>query len=108
MADSRIDTERAAVSGHVLELLQSLTQDTDIGPITLDTRLSDTGLDSVCVAYLIGEVQQYYELHDALYRALVTANVPILSLQVSRLVDSICELLPPNGRTEKRGTNAGL
>ena len=93
MTRPRVDVERDSVAEYILEMLRSLTQDVDIGPITLQTCLGDTGLDSVCIAYLIGEIQQYYRLKDALYRALVKANMPILTLRVYQLVDCVCESL---------------
>ncbi len=96
MSQSRADVERDSVVEHVLEVLRSLTQDVDVDPITLQTCLGDTGLDSVCVAYLIGEIQQYYGLKDALYRALVKANLPILTIRVYQLVDCVCEALAQN------------
>jgi len=96
MSQSRADVERDSVVEHVLEVLRSLTQDVDVDPITLQTCLGDTGLDSVCVAYLIGEIQQYYGLKDALYRALVKANLPILTIRVYQLVDCVCEALVQN------------
>lgn len=93
MAESKNDIGREGVTSHVLNMLRTLTEDIDVDPITLQTPLCDTGLDSVCVAYLIGEIQQYYGLQDAVYKALVKANLPILTIRVFQLVDCVCAAL---------------
>jgi acyl carrier protein len=93
MENAKLNGTREAVASHVVEILQSLLIDKDPGPITLETALGDTGLDSVCVASLIGDIQQSYGLRSALFRALVKPNVPILTLRVSEIVDCVCETL---------------
>src|SRR5580698_4982644 len=94
------DGTREAVASHVLEILRSLVQDEDATPITLETCLGDTGLDSVCGACLIGDIQQSYGLRDALYTALVKPSVPVLTLRVSQFVDCVYETLPRNCAAE--------
>ena len=84
------EANRQEVSGRILEILHTLTADQDV-ELTLNTQLCDLGIDSVCVAYLIGDVQQHYALGDALYTALVTAGKPIMTLRISHLVDHICQ-----------------
>jgi hypothetical protein len=92
---------REDVANHIMEKLRSLTEDVDIDTITLQTCMGDTGLDSVCVAYLIGDIQQKYELGDAVYRALVPGVSPILTLQVSEIVDCVCECLVQSSPAER-------
>jgi acyl carrier protein len=103
MKGSSSEIGREDVANHILEMLRTLTEDVNIDPITLQTYLGDTGLDSVCMAYLIGEVQQKYELQDAVYRALVKANSPILTLRVSEIVNCVCECLLRNSTAEQEG-----
>jgi len=103
MQGSSTEIGREDVANHLLEMLRTLTQDVDIDPITLQTCLGDTGLDSVCVAYLIGEIQQQYALRDCVYRALVKTNTPILTLRVSEIVDCVCECLLQNRPAEQEG-----
>jgi hypothetical protein len=103
MKGSRNEIGREDVANDILEMLRTLTNDVDIDPITLQTYMGDTGLDSVCMAYLIGEIQQKYELQDAVYRALVKANSPILTLRVSEIVDCVCECLLQNSPAKQEG-----
>jgi hypothetical protein len=70
-------------------VLAGLIQEADGPPIEYATQMGDTGLDSICVAYFIGELQQFYGLGDALYKMLVAANRPILQVRVSDLVEFI-------------------
>jgi hypothetical protein len=103
MVDLKLNSEkREAVANHVLQILQSLALDSDAEAITGETALGDIGLDSVSIAYLIGEIQQSYGLRDALYRALLGgANPPpIVNLRVSHLIDSIYETLTETGISE--------
>jgi len=76
----------------LVEILQTLAQDCNV-PITSETSFEEIGVDSVSVAYLIGEIQQSYGLRDALYKALVKNNEPILALHLSKFVDCLCEAL---------------
>jgi hypothetical protein len=98
MLDLKLNSEkREAVQNHVLGILQSLAVDSDPEAITGETALGDIGLDSVSIAYLIGEIQQSYGLRDALYRTLLGTNLPIVNLRVSHFVDRICETLAQMG-----------
>lgn len=84
-----VDTSREAVLRHICEMLEVLIQDPGGPPVTSATRLSDAGLDSICSAYLIGELQQFYGLGDILYRKLFVADNPVQHIQVCDLVELI-------------------
>jgi hypothetical protein len=103
VAKTKPETVRDQVAAHVLGMISSLTQEMDLAPITLESCLGDTGLDSVSVAYLIGEIQQHYRMGDGLYKALVRANFPILKTQVGTLVDLVCEGLAQGDRAVAGG-----
>lgn len=91
---------REDVTNYILGKLRSVTEGVDIDEITLQTCVGDTGLDSVCVAYLIGDIQQNYKLGDAVYRALIPGESPILTLRVTEIVDCVCDCLGQCSPTE--------
>ena len=80
---------------HVSEVLAALSEDADGSPIGYETRLGDTGLDSICIAYFIGDLQVFYGLGDALYKRLIVAGLPLLEVRVSELVEFILGDLAP-------------
>ncbi len=83
---------------YVVEILEDITAEWDIGEITPETSLGELGLESISLVYLLGEVQQRYELQDRLFEKLRAEESILIDLCVSDVVDDVCELL--NGRTD--------
>jgi len=93
MPNTKLDgATRDAIESHLFEILRSLVQDSDVA-ITSEASFEEIGLDSVSVVYLIGEIQQSFGLRDALYKALVKNNEPLLALRVARFAECVCETL---------------
>jgi hypothetical protein len=94
------DRAKQEATTHVLEILQCLTADKDVN-LSLGMTLSDTGLDSVCIAYLIGDLQQYYALNDSLFTAITAAQLPLMAMTVSRLIDFVEDALGSPSKTPR-------
>jgi hypothetical protein len=93
MAGQNQSVERHAVFHYITEILAEITEDWDVGEISLETRLGDLGVESISLVYLIGEMQQYYNLQDLLFQRLRAAAIRITDLYVADIVDFVCELL---------------
>ena len=94
------EEESRQATAEILSILQSLTADQDI-QLTTDTPFCDLGVDSVCLAYLVGDLQQQHGLGDALYRGLVDFGQPLSQLRVSQLADQLCRARNSVSREER-------
>ncbi len=93
MRDETRGVERDAVLEYVTRMLEEITTEWDVGPITETTRLGDLGLESINLVYLIAEVQHSYGLQDLLFRKLVARGTHINELHVVEIVDFVREIL---------------
>jgi hypothetical protein len=87
--------------GFVTEILMELTVDLDVGPIESSDRLGNLGLESISLVYLIAEVQQRFQLGDALVQTLrreVGAEMPQLTVAAFARIVAHTATEPYNGR----------
>jgi hypothetical protein len=90
--------ERASIDGaallrYVTEILSEITQDWDVGEIVPSSRLGDLVLESISLVYLFGELQQTYQLGDALFSRLRRDKVQLNDLLVADVVQLVAEAL---------------
>jgi acyl carrier protein len=66
------------------EIFDDLGEDLDISGLTLtaDTKLTDLGMESISLVYLVSELQQHYGLGDRLFRRLRETGAMIRDLSV--------------------------
>jgi hypothetical protein len=76
----------------VLELLEEITADRDVGPLSADDALGELGLESINLVYLIAELQQEYALGDALISALRERRIDVRRLTAGELADMTAAL----------------
>lgn len=96
MAESEQNMERQAILQYVVGILQEITADWDVGEITIETCLGNLGLESISLVYLIAEIQQHYNLQDALFKRLRADEVNITLMRVGDIVDLVSELASPS------------
>jgi hypothetical protein len=79
-----VTTRRSVERAHelVLEILEDLTVDLDVGPVTGERLLGSFGLESISLVYLIAEVQEALSLGDRFVAALRAAEVGVLEMSV--------------------------
>jgi acyl carrier protein len=75
----------ADVLDFVLELLEEITADRDVEPLSPGHLLGDLGLESINLVYLIAELQQEFRLGDALISALRERRIDIRRLSAGEL-----------------------
>jgi hypothetical protein len=89
MRDKQKNVERDAILRYVIQMLEEITADWDVGEIAEGTRLGHLGLESINLVYLIAEIQQYYDLQDLLFRKLMALGIQINDLRVADLVEAV-------------------
>jgi acyl carrier protein len=71
---------------HVIGVLQEVTAEWDVEPISADTRLGGLGLESINLVYFIAEIQQYYGLQGRLLAGLTASRRLLTDWRVSEVV----------------------
>jgi hypothetical protein len=71
---------------HAIRVLQEVTAEWDVGPISADTRLGGLGLESINLVYFIAELQQHYGLGGRLLAGLTTSGRLLTDWRVSEVV----------------------
>lgn len=88
---------------HVIRVLQEVTAEWDVEPISADTRLGSLGLESINLVYFIAELQQHYRLQGRLLAGLTTSGRLLTEWRVSEVVTLIGQSRSsPMGGTEGR------
>src|SRR5262245_17145439 len=93
LVDAPAERSRTGIEAFILELLEEITQDWDIEKPTAVTELGSLGLESINLVYLIAELQEEYELADALITRLRRDRIDVRRLgvdQMAQLVDELC------------------
>jgi acyl carrier protein len=85
--------EQQDILAYLTKILTEITAEWDVGEISPETRLDSLGLESISLVYLIGEVQQHYNLQNVLFEKLRAAAIMITDLRVADVVDMVCEIL---------------
>ena len=91
-------TEPSTVQGTVIRMLEEITAEWDVGPITIGTRLGNLGLESINLVYLIAELQKQYRLQNLIFQKLIAAKIHVNDLQVADLVGYIENGIREEGR----------
>jgi hypothetical protein len=91
--EGRVDLERGQILRYVIQMLEDITADWDVGIVAPETSLGELGLESINLVYLIAEIQYTYGLEDFLFRRLTEAGISVNDLQVDRLVNFVVELV---------------
>lgn len=81
--------ERDGVLNTVTRMLEEITAEWDVGPITEQTRLGNLGLESINLVYMIAELQKQYSLQNLLFQKLIAAQIHVNDLQVADLANFI-------------------
>lgn len=83
------------------EILTDVTEDWDVGEITVDTRLIDLGMESISLVYLIAELQQSYGLGNELFRKMRAEGLLLKEMTVGDVLISVSDLVKVGGLGEK-------
>jgi aryl carrier-like protein len=101
--DAPVATDLAAsaagrdVLPFLLELLEEITADIDLEPLSADSELGSLGLESINLVYLIAELQQELGLGDALISLLRRERIDVRTLRagvLARLVERLRAPVP--------------
>jgi acyl carrier protein len=92
-ADEKLGVDRAAIYRDVIGILSDIVADWDVGEISADTSLGNIVLESISLVYLIGDLQQHYNLQDQLLQKLRESGTKVTDLRVGDIVDFVCEIL---------------
>jgi hypothetical protein len=90
-------THGEAVLDYVVGILEEVTGNRDVEPISSATSLGDLDLASINLVYLIAEAQQSYGLGDRLFQRLQAAGIHVSQLRVRDLVGHVEALLAAGG-----------
>lgn len=79
------------VLGVVRAIFGDLMEDLDLGDVEIDseTRLVDLGVESISLVYLVSEVQQHFQLGDAVFRRLRDEGQLLTEMSVGDIVDAV-------------------
>jgi acyl carrier protein len=89
MATSQPELPTQSILDYVTEILREITADWDVGEITAATGLGHLGLESINLVYFIAEVQQHYDLRDALFNHLRADETLLVNRRVGDIVDVV-------------------
>jgi acyl carrier protein len=89
MATSQTELPTQSILDYVTDILREITADWDVGEITAVTSLGHLGLESINLVYFIAEVQQHYDLHDALFDQLRADETLLVNRRVGDIVDMV-------------------
>jgi acyl carrier protein len=92
LVDARVDASQTQIESLILELLEEITQDWDIGKPTAATEFGSLGLESINLVYLIAELQVEYGLEDALIARLRRDRIDVRRLRVDEMARLVHEL----------------
>jgi acyl carrier protein len=92
LVDARVDASQTRIEALILDLLEEITQDWDIGKPTATTELGSLGLESINLVYLIAELQAEYGLEDALIARLRRDRIDVRLLRVDEMAGLVHEL----------------
>jgi hypothetical protein len=95
--------KRDEIFNFIIEMLKDISADYDVGEISAETQLGSVVLESISLVYLIGDLQQHYQLQDLLLQRLRRAKVHIKCMRVADMVDLVCEVLPALSASAPRG-----
>ena len=93
MPEQQKRVEQQDILAYLTKILTEITAEWDVSEISPETRLDSLGLESISLVYLIGEVQQHYNLQNVLFEKLRAAAIMITDLRVADVVDMVCEIL---------------
>ena len=77
---------------HVIRILEEITDDWDVGPISAESRLASLNLESINLVYFIAEIQQKYGLRQQLFTRIRSAARVLGDLRVGDIVDFVHEI----------------
>ena len=83
---------RGEVLEHVIGVLEEITNDWDVGPISADSRLAALNLESINLVYFIAELQQTYGLRQQLVTRIRSTARSLGDLCVDDIVDFVHEI----------------
>jgi Phosphopantetheine attachment site len=92
LAATHAHVARSEIEGHVLDLLEEITQDWDIERPTPGTELGSLGLESINLVYLIAELQEEYALGDGLIARLRRDEADVRKLRVEEMAELVANL----------------
>jgi hypothetical protein len=82
-----------SVLGFVTQILTEITWEWDVDDIGRDTRLGDTGVESIALVYLIAEIQQHFDLGDVVFERLRSSGSNLTQLRVGDLTRLLVDLI---------------
>jgi acyl carrier protein len=89
MATSKSALPAQTILQYVTEILREITADWDVGEISAASSLGQLGLESINLVYFIAEVQQHYDLRDALFNQLRADQTLLVDRSVGDIVDMV-------------------
>ena len=79
--------------GAISEIFEDLEDSPDEArPLSAEAKLTDLGLESISLVYLISELQQRYGLGDRLFRKLREDDLLLKEMSVGDVVSSVVAL----------------
>ena len=75
----------------IKEILDDLQEDLDfeLGDLNADAKLTDMGMESISLVYLVSELQQHYQLGDSVFRNLRAEGRLLTEMTVEDIVQSV-------------------